>query len=159
MLFNIVYNKYYRHCIQMLLIAVLICKVYNNIWTLLIHQVPAYKEHSYAMPIFVVNNNISAFFIHKIENFPIQLAIFDIFRPHFVQPSLLIINTLYTRFCMSYIGITYKFLFKQSLYSAIPTVYVITCCIRTCFASKPLWEITCKKNSWAIQWHFIDPFN
>ena len=67
----------------MVLIAVPICNIYNSIWTLLIRQVPAYKEHSYAMPIFVVNNNISVFFIHKIENFPIQLAIFDIFRSHF----------------------------------------------------------------------------
>ena len=69
--------------IQMVLIAVPICNIYNSIWTLLICQVLAYKEHSYAMPIFVVNNNISVFFIHKIENFPIQLAIFDIFRSHF----------------------------------------------------------------------------
>ena len=40
-----------------------------------------------------------------------------------MQLSTLIINTLYTRFCTSYIGITYKFLYKQSLYSEIPAVY------------------------------------
>ena len=61
----------YRHCIQMVLIAVPICNIYNGVWTLLIHQVPVYKEHSYAMPIFVI------------KNFPIQLAIFDVFPSHF----------------------------------------------------------------------------
>ena|ERR1700683_2947619 len=34
---------------------------------------PVYKQHLYAMPIFVINNNISAVFVHKIENFLIQL--------------------------------------------------------------------------------------
>ena len=67
----------------MVLITVPICNVYNNVWTLFIHQVPVYKEHSYAMPIFVINNNMSSFFLHKIENFPIQLAIFDTFPSHF----------------------------------------------------------------------------
>ena len=67
----------------MLLIAVPICNIYNSMWTLLICQVPVYKEHSYAMPIFVVNNSISPFFIHKIGKFPIQLAISDIFPSHF----------------------------------------------------------------------------
>ena len=76
------------------------------------------------MPIFVVNNNISPFFIHKIENFPIQPAIYDTFPSHFAWLSRLIINTLYTRFCTSYIGITYKFPYKQSLYSEIPAVSV-----------------------------------
>ena len=75
------------------------------------------------MPIFVIYNNISAFFVHKIEKSPIQLAIFDIFRSHFVWLSTLIINTLYMWFCTSYIGIMYKFLYKRSLYSEIPAVY------------------------------------
>ena len=101
-----------------------ICNVYNSIWTLLICQVLVYKEHLYVMPIFVVNNNISAFFIPKIENFPIPLAIFDIFQSHFVQLSMLIINALHMQFCMSYIGITYEFLYKWSVYSEIPAVYV-----------------------------------
>ena len=48
-----------------------------------VHYNLVYKQHLYAMPIFVVYNNISAFFVHKIESFPIQLAIFDIFRSHF----------------------------------------------------------------------------
>ena len=38
-----------------------------------------YKQHLHAMPIFVVYNNILAFFIHKIEKSLIQFAIFDIF--------------------------------------------------------------------------------
>jgi ABC-type iron transport system FetAB permease component len=45
----------------------------------IICQILAYKQHFYTMPIFVVNNNILAFFVHKIETFPIQLAIFDVF--------------------------------------------------------------------------------
>ena len=52
--------------VQMVLMAVSIYNVCNSILTLLICQVPAYKEHSYAMSIFVVNNNISVSFIHKI---------------------------------------------------------------------------------------------
>jgi hypothetical protein len=64
--------------------------------------------------------NISAFFIHKIQIFPIQPGIFDIFQSHCVQLSTFILNTLYTWFCTSYIGITYKYLYKWSLYSEIP---------------------------------------
>ena len=41
---------------------------------------------------------------------------------------MLIINTLHTRFCTSYIGIAYKFLYKQSLYSEIPAVAVPPTC-------------------------------
>ena len=87
--------------IQMVLIAVPICNVYNNIWTFLICQVAAYKKHSHAMP-FVINNNISAFFILKIENFPIQLAIFDIlitfcitFYINYTYPLYVILYIIY----------------------------------------------------------------
>jgi hypothetical protein len=71
------------------------------------------------------NSIISAFFIYKIENFPIRLAIFDVFQSHFAQLSMWIINILYTQFCMSYIG-TYKFPYKWSLYSGLPAVWQIS---------------------------------
>ena len=119
-------TTYMLECgIQTVLITVPICNVYNSIWTLFICHVLVYKQHFYAMPIFVVNNNISAFFVHQIETSLLHLAIFDIFQSHFTQLSKSIINTLYRWFCMSHMGITYKFPYKRSLYSEISAVYIL----------------------------------
>jgi hypothetical protein len=103
-----------------------ICYIWALLQALFICYIPMYKQHFYAMPIFV---------IHKIETVPIWLAIFDIFQSHFVQFSTWIINILYTQFCMSYIGIRYKFLYKRSLYSGLPTVSVYCTILTNCLQS------------------------
>ena len=47
-----------EHGVQIVLIAIPIYGIYNSTWTLFIHHVLVYRHHFYAMPIFVVHNNI-----------------------------------------------------------------------------------------------------
>ena len=73
--------------------------------------------------------------MHKIATSPIEFTISNIFQSHFASHCMLTINTLYTQFDVSEIGITYKFPYKLILYSEIPAVTwdIITFFLQTKF--------------------------